>query len=72
MRYSKSGGGKPPLNLHYNRYGNIGRKKENKHSCVSASPADPVSNIRLCYFLSVKMQNKRSKAPTLNRIPVFS
>ena len=30
MRYSKSGGGKPPLNLHYNRYGNIGRKKKKK------------------------------------------
>ena len=23
-------------------------------------------------FLSVKMQNKKSKAPTLNKIPVFS
>ena len=30
-----------------------------KHSCVSTNQTDPVFNARLCYFLSVKMQNKK-------------
>ena len=34
------------------------RKKINR---VSANPTDPVSNTRRCYFLSVKMQNKKAK-----------
>ena len=43
-----------------------------KNSCVSTNPTDPVSNTRLLFFLSVKMQNKKSKAPTLDKIPAFS
>ena len=32
-----------------------------KNSCVSANLTDPVSNTWLCYFLSVKTQNKKVK-----------
>ena len=46
-----------------------------KNSCVSANPADPVSNTRLCYFFiskkAKKKKKKKSKAPTRNKLPVF-
>ena len=29
------------------------RRKKKKNSCVSTNPTNPVSNTRLCYFLSV-------------------
>ena len=32
-----------------------------KNSYVSTNPTDPVSKTRLCYFLSIKMQNKKEK-----------
>ena len=37
------------------------KKKKKKNSCVSANPTGPASNTRLCYFLLVKMQNKKVK-----------
>ena len=38
-----------------------------KKNCVSTNPTDLVSNARLCYFLSVKMQNKKVKHRPLTK-----
>ena len=46
------------------------RRKKNK-SCVPANLTDPVSNTRLCYFLSVKMQNKKVKHQPLTNYLYF-
>ena len=45
------------------------RRKQNR--CVSTNPTDPVSNTRLCFFLSVKMQNKKVKHRPSTKYPYF-
>ena len=38
-----------------------GQAHGKKNSCVSTNSTNPISNSPLCYFLSVKMQNKKVK-----------
>ena len=47
---------------------NLGVKE---NSCVSAYPTDPVSNTRLCYFLSVKIQKEKVKHRPSTKYPYF-